>query len=95
MPCRAVPRDGAAPTRTTSVEKAAYVWAWDGYGALSSRAQQGAFQHVAEKTLCKKLVAEYTANRNWGYTRWSVGFYTGNSGVPVIIGSGDCLPQRQ
>ncbi|WP_326589661.1 serine/threonine protein kinase [Streptomyces sp. NBC_01294] len=88
-------RDDAVTLGFDPVEKAAYVWAWDGYGALSSRAQQGAFQHVAEKTLCKKLVAEYTANRNWGYTRWSVGFYTGNSGVPVIIGSGDCLPQRQ
>ncbi|MFF3216375.1 hypothetical protein ACFYYB_37880 [Streptomyces sp. NPDC002886] len=75
------------------VENAAYVWAWDGYGALSSRAQQGNFQYVVEKTICKKLLAEYTANRAWGYTRWSAGFSTGNSGVPVIIGSGECLPR--
>ncbi|MGW0735556.1 hypothetical protein [Streptomyces sp. NPDC002851] len=73
-------------------EKAAYVWAFDGYGALTGRAQRANFQDTVSKTVCRRLMAEYRRNKTWIYTRWSVAVYEGNSGTPEIVGSGDCLP---
>ncbi|MET7617392.1 serine/threonine-protein kinase [Streptomyces sp. NPDC005408] len=76
------------------VENAAYVWAWDGYGALAGRAQKSHFQDVASKTACRKFMDEYHSNKKWNYTRWSVAVYQGNSGVPELVASGDCAKRR-
>lgn len=73
------------------VEKAAYVWIRDDNAQLVGRAQRANFQDVATRTACRKLLAEYRADRTWQYTRWSVAVFEGNSGVPEFTGSGDCM----
>ncbi|MGK5447597.1 serine/threonine-protein kinase [Streptomyces radiopugnans] len=83
-------REDAVSLGFDPVEKAAYIWAWDGYGELAGRAQRSHFRDVVAKVTCKKLIAEYDNNKEWGYVRWSVAVYQGNSGVPEIIGSGNC-----
>ncbi|MFC7909621.1 serine/threonine-protein kinase [Streptomyces nigra] len=74
------------------VEKAAYVWVRDSNGALMGRAQQANFQDTVATTVCPKLMAEYTRNKNWSYTRWTVARYEGNSRIPELLGSGECSP---
>ncbi|MET8586057.1 serine/threonine-protein kinase [Streptomyces collinus] len=73
------------------VEKAAYVWIYDDNAQLVGRAQRAGFQDVVTRTACRKLLAEYGADRTWRYTRWSVAVFEGNSGVPEFTGSGDCM----
>lgn len=87
-------RDDAISLGFDPVENAAYVWAWDGYGALIGRAQKAHFQDVVSKTACRHLMAEYHSNKSWNYTRWSVAVYQGNSGVPELVASGNCAPSR-
>ncbi|MCX5378614.1 serine/threonine-protein kinase [Streptomyces sp. NBC_00091] len=72
------------------VENVMYVWAWDGYGAVQSKAQTAHFADVVSKTACAKLAAEYNANAHWPYMRWVAASYTGNSGQAFIHGSGTC-----
>ncbi|PJE96974.1 hypothetical protein CUT44_15065 [Streptomyces carminius] len=55
------------------------------------RAQRSNFQDVVSRTGCRKLIDEYNGNRDWNYSRWSVAVYQGDSGMPEIIGSGNCL----
>ncbi|MFJ9818423.1 protein kinase [Streptomyces sp. NPDC101151] len=74
------------------VEKAAYVWIYDSSATLIGRAQRANFQDVVTTTACRKLVSEYSSNKKWQYTRWSVAVFAGNSGVPEFTGSGDCMP---
>ncbi|MFG2352670.1 protein kinase [Streptomyces sp. NPDC048521] len=73
------------------VEKAAYVWARDTDGVLVGRAQRANFQDAVSTILCPKLTAEYHRNRSWNYTRWSVAVLEGNSRIPELITSGECL----
>ncbi|WP_461027827.1 serine/threonine-protein kinase [Streptomyces sparsus] len=72
------------------VEKAAYVWAYDGDGALLGRAQRAHFQQVVSKALCTGLLDERRDNPDWPYTRWSIALYQGNGAIPEIIASGRC-----
>ncbi|QYX83426.1 protein kinase [Streptomyces akebiae] len=74
------------------VEKVVYVWALDGNGALSGRAQQSHFQDVVTKAACPKLLAEYNSDKHWNYTHWAVAAYQGNSAWPQLFSSGNCLP---
>ncbi|WP_226966628.1 hypothetical protein [Streptomyces phaeolivaceus] len=69
-----------------------YVWALDGSGTLSGRAQQSHFQDVVTKTACPALLAEYNSDKRWNYTRWTIAAYQGNSAWPQLFASGDCLP---
>ncbi|WP_406368892.1 serine/threonine protein kinase [Streptomyces sp. NBC_00647] len=85
-------RDDAITLGFDPVEQMMYVWAHDGSGALSGRAQQSHFQDVVSKTACPRLLAEYNTNRQWNYTRWTVAAYEGNSAWPQLFTSGDCLP---
>ncbi|MCP3821360.1 serine/threonine protein kinase [Streptomyces sp. A3M-1-3] len=85
-------RDDAITLGFDPVERMMYVWAWDGSGALSGRAQQSHFQEVVAKTACPKLLAEYNTNKHWNYTHWTIAAYQGNSAWPQLFASGDCLP---
>ncbi|MFH8774519.1 protein kinase [Streptomyces sp. NPDC017958] len=73
------------------VEKAAYVWMHDPDGTLIGRAQRSNFQDVVTTTACRRLVSEYSSNKAWQYTRWSVVVWEGNSRFPEFTGSGDCM----
>ncbi|MFF4569531.1 protein kinase [Streptomyces sp. NPDC001410] len=73
------------------VEKAAYVWMHDPDGTLIGRAQRDNFQDVVTTTACRKLVSEYSSNKAWRYTRWSVAVWEGNSRFAEFTGSGDCM----
>ncbi|TVZ83198.1 hypothetical protein [Streptomyces sp. BK340] len=73
------------------VEKAAYVWMHDPDGTMIGRAQRDNFQDVVTTTACRKLVSEYSSNKSWQYTRWSVLMWEGNSRFPEFTGSGDCM----
>nr|WP_308404490.1 serine/threonine-protein kinase [Streptomyces sp. ATCC 21386] len=74
------------------VDKMVYVWALDGSGVLSGRAQQSHFQDVVTRTACPRLLAEYKRDKRWNYTHWTVAAYQGNSAWPQLFTSGDCLP---
>ncbi|MEU6089554.1 serine/threonine-protein kinase [Streptomyces sp. NPDC047085] len=97
---RAAEGDGLEPSAADDeislgfdpVEKAAYVWIDDSAGQLVGRAQRANFQDVVTTTACPKLVSEYSSNKAWQYTRWSVAVFAGNSGAPEFTGSGDCMP---
>ncbi|OXY89397.1 serine/threonine-protein kinase [Streptomyces diastatochromogenes] len=73
------------------VEKAAYVWMNDPDGTLIGRAQRDNFQDVVTTTACRRLVSEYSRNKAWKYTRWSIAVFEGNARFPELTGSGDCM----
>nr|WP_308114103.1 serine/threonine-protein kinase [Streptomyces brasiliscabiei] len=76
------------------VEEMMYVWALDGSGVLSGRAQQSHFREVVAKTACPRLLTEYNADKRWTYTRWTIAAYQGNSAWPQLFASGNCLPSE-
>ncbi|GAA1040117.1 serine/threonine-protein kinase [Streptomyces murinus] len=85
-------RDNAITLGFDPVQRMMYVWAFDGSGALTGRAQQTHFQEVITKTACPRLLAEYNSNKQWVYTHWAIAAYQGNSASPQLFTSGNCLP---
>lgn len=85
-------REDAITLGFDPVQRMMYVWAWDGSGVLTGRAQQAHFQDVVTKTACPRLLAEYNANKEWIYTHWAIAAYQGNSAWPQLFTSGNCLP---
>ncbi|MEU5400813.1 protein kinase [Streptomyces sp. NPDC005963] len=74
-------------------ENAAYVWTDDPNNRFGSRASQSNLQGAVEEAVCRSLTAEFTANKKWSYTRWTVAAYDPYMGERQFIGSGTCNPQ--
>ncbi|MCM2388280.1 serine/threonine-protein kinase [Streptomyces albipurpureus] len=74
------------------VENAAYVWTADPDNRFGSRASQSNLQGAVEEAVCRKLTAEFNADKKWNYTRWTVAAYDPYIGGRQFIGSGVCTP---